>query len=121
MIFTAPPSSPQVLTNRVFESDTNVSRVEVTWEPPDNHSKVNFYHYQVVINLEATNYSCILYNTTTTNTTAVLSIDPLSLYSGNVSFSLSVINYCGEQSTPVVLVIDIGEFCMVLLIRRFLI
>ena len=119
MIFTAPPSSPQVLTNRVFESDTNVSRVEVTREPPDNHSKVNFYHYQVVINLEAMSYSCILYNTTTTNTTAVLSIQ--LLYGGNVSFSLSVINYCGEQSTPVVLVIDIGEFCMVLLIRRFLI
>ena len=92
-----PPSPPQILMSRVLESDTNYSLIEMTWEPPGNHSKVDFYHYQVVVDLEAMSYSCILYNTTTTNTTAVLSIQ--LLYGGNVSFSLSVINYCGEKST----------------------
>ena len=96
--------------SRVLESD-DYSTIEVTWDPSDNVSRVDFYHYQVVVDLDATNHSYTLYNTITTNTTVTVVL-PIFLYNGNVTFSLrlSIINYCGETSTPVILVIkDIGE------------
>ena len=85
--------------NRVLESDTSYSTIEVIWDPPDNDSRVESYHYQVVVDLDATNHSYTLYNTTTTNTTVTVVLI-IFLNCGNVTFSLSVINHCVEKSTP---------------------
>ena len=103
MIFTASLSPPQVLMNRVLESDFNYSTVEVTREPLGNDSRVGFFHYQVIVDLEATNYSHTLYNITTANTTVILVV---FLYDSNITFSLCAIDHCGGKSSPVVLVMN---------------
>lgn len=52
------------------ESDTNYSTVEVTWQPLDNNSRVDFYHYQIIADMEGTTH--ILYDVNTTNTSTIL-------------------------------------------------
>lgn len=104
MILTGPPSSPQALMSRVLESNTNYSIVEVTWEPPDNNSKVDFYHYQVVVDLEGTSYTLYESDVKTTNTTVVLSILPNNV---NITFFLSTTDSCGRKSIPVALFMNI--------------
>ena len=98
-ILTAPPSPPQALMSRVLESDTNYSTIEVTWEPPDNDSRVDFYHFKVVADSEGISYT--LYAVETTNTTVVLSIFPYTDL--NITVFLSIMDSCGEKSTPAVL------------------
>ena len=67
---------PQTLMSRVLECDTNYSTIEVTWDPPDNDSRVDSYHYQVVVDLDATNHSYTLsqYSTTTTTTNTTVTV-----------------------------------------------
>ena len=83
--------------SRVLESDTNYSIVEVMWEPPDNDSRVDFYHFEVVADSEGISYT--LYAIETPNTTVVLSI-----FSSNVSITvfLSAMDSCGTRSVPAV-------------------
>ena len=88
--------SPQTIRSRIVESYTNYSTVEVTWEPLGNDSRVDFYHYFVIVDSEDTSYS--LYDVKTTNTTAILSILP---YDVNITFFLSASNSCGGNSTVV--------------------
>ena len=57
IILAAPPAPPQVVTSRVLESDTDYSTVEVTWEPPSNNSRVDFYHVEVIADSEGINYT----------------------------------------------------------------
>ena len=91
-----------------MESYTNYSTVEVTWEPPrpDNNSRVDFYHYQVIVDMEGTSY--MLYNVKTTNTTVILSDFP---YNVNVTFLLSANDRCGGKSKPILLFMNYsGKF-----------
>ena len=84
--------------SRVLESDANYSTVEVTWEPPGNDSRVNFYHFKVVADSEETNYT--LYAGETPNTTVVFSVVP---YNVNITVFLSAMDSCGARSIPAVL------------------
>ena len=93
------PSQPQELRSRVLEYYSNHSTVEVTWKPPDNDSRVEYYLYQVIDSLEGVNMS---YEANTTNTTVILS-DVL-----NILFILSA-NNCEGKSAPAFLVINIGK------------
>ena len=95
------PSSPQGLVSRVLESDTNYSIVEVKWEPPDNDSRADFYHYQVVVDSEGTTHT--LNDVNTTNTGAIVCNSP---YNVNTSFVLSA-NNCEGRSAPITLVLNI--------------
>ena len=88
--------------SRIVESDTNCSTVEVTWEPPGSGSRVDIYHYQVVVDLEGTSYTLYDVNTTNINTTMILSHSP---YDVNVSFVLSA-NNCEGRSAPTTLILN---------------
>ena len=83
--------------SRVFESEDTLS-VEVAWEPPDNDSSVDFYHFEVVAESEGINHT--LYAVETPNTTIILSIFP---YNVNVTVFLSATDSCGTRSVPIVL------------------
>ena len=87
--------------SRVLESDANYSTVEVTWEPPGNDSRVNFYHFKVVADSEGINYT--MYAVETPNTTVVLSIFP---YNVNITVFLSAMDSCGTKSVPAVLFVN---------------
>ena len=69
----------------------------MTWEPPSNDFRVDFYQYQLIDNLT----EVIVSNTT--NTTAVLSGIP---YNVNMSFVISAHN-CVGASQPATLSINI--------------
>ena len=81
-----------------MEYYTNSSTVEVTWEPPSNDSRVDFYQYQLIDNLT----EVIVSNTT--NTTAVLSGIPDNV---NMSFVISAYN-CDRPGQQAALIINIG-------------
>ena len=98
IILAAPPAPPQAVTSRVLESDTDYSTVKVTWEPPSNNSRVDFYHVEVVADSEGINYT--LYAVETPNTIVVLSIFP---YNVNITIFLFATDSCGARSIPAVL------------------
>ena len=91
------PSPPQELRHRVLEYGTNYSKVEMMWDSPDNNSRVDFYQYEVFYSIEGMNNVIILYNGSTTNTTAIITG---ILYDINTSFALYASN-CEGISTPV--------------------
>ena len=99
--YTDAPSLPQALRSRVLESGTDYSTIEVTWEPPGNDSRVDFYQYQVVDSSEGASVS---YQANTTNTTAIL-----FCYGINISFVL-IANNCEGTSAPVTYAIYIGKY-----------
>ena len=103
LILTAPPPPPQALRSRLLESDTqsNHSTVEVTWEPPSNDTRVDFYHFKVVAESEGTNGT--LYTVETPNTTVIVSIFP---YNVNITLFLSATDNCGTRSVPAVLFVN---------------
>ena len=102
-IHTDAPSLPQALRSRVLEFGTDYFTIEVTWEPPGNDSRVDFYHYQVIDNSEGASVS---YQVNTTNTTAILFC---ILYGINISFVL-IANNCEGTSAPVSYAIYIGKY-----------
>ena len=93
------PSSPKKIAYRIVTYEANSSTVEVTWEPPSNDSRVDFYQYQLIDNLT----EVIVSNTT--NTTAVLSGIPYNVNSSVIISAYAVI--CKRSSSLEILVINV--------------
>ena len=114
--YTEAPSPPQELRSRVLEYDNNYSTVtvEVTWNPPGNDSRVEYYVYQVIDSLQLEGVNASLYEANTTNTTVILSG---IMYDNNISFILLANNYCeAGNSAPTTLIINIGKIFLNIII-----
>ena len=74
------------------------------WEFPDNDSRVDFYHYQLIF-VDSWGQANTSYQANTTNTTVILSG---ILYNLNISFVLFA-NNCEGKSAPVNLALYTGK------------
>ena len=82
-----------------MESDTNYSKVEVTWEPMGNNSRVDLFWYHIIYLGRASSEA------NTTNTTVILSGLP---HNTNISFVVYAGN-CAGKSAPVTLIMNVGN------------